>query len=133
MMPDGVVLRKVRPEERRFIVNAWYMSYAKQSELRPDIIRAGENRVIESVLGNPSTKLAIACHADLPEEILAFCVWRDNTVFYTYTKKSYRRMGIATALVTNAACTTFSHDTQRGTRLAKKLGLVFDPYAVIST
>jgi hypothetical protein len=71
----------------------------------------------------------VACLADDPDVILAYSVFRDNVIHFVFTKKSYRKFGVA-KMVYPPGIDTCSHVTDMGNAMRKKLGLKFDPFNV---
>jgi len=71
----------------------------------------------------------IACLADDKDVILAYCIYKDNVIHFSFTKKSYRKLGIA-KLLYPSGIDTCSHITDSGDSIRKKLGLIFNPFSI---
>jgi hypothetical protein len=71
----------------------------------------------------------IACLIDDPDVILSYCMYKDNVIHFIFSKKSYRKLGIAKLLYPKGI-DTCSHITDSGDSIRKKLGLIFNPFAI---
>lgn len=52
-----------------------------------------------------SWKVTVACHPDIPDEVLGYVVWRDpRCVAWLHVKGKYRRRGVAKAILGHIGC-----------------------------
>lgn len=56
-------------------------------------------RIIDHLLGSPSTQTVIACHFEDPNVIFGYLVASPPVAHYTFVKSNFRRYGIAKALI----------------------------------
>jgi GNAT superfamily N-acetyltransferase len=94
------MLRGAEPNEAPKIAEEWVGSYKRSPWARAlgeIAYEAGHKRLIEQLLRRET--LLVACLPDEPESRLGWSCTGDGVVFYVYVDPSFRRLGIARALV----------------------------------
>lgn len=121
---------------RNLIFATWLRSYQTSSlmskAIPKDTFFAEHHKVIERVLSrNPTVRLAVL--PDDPEVVLGWSVTEPKTVHYVYVKPSFRRYGIARALLAHVERPfVHTHHTYLLRDLTKHLdGCVFNPYEAL--
>lgn len=135
---EQVRFRLAMPGDAAFIADSWLRSYRKSADHIPGPVYYAEHRhVIEGLL--PKCTVQIAHHAEDVHQILGWCAVQrialqsGNSVWalhYCYVKQPFRRLGIASRLLAGlvGAGDFCSHQTAAGAAVARRLGLVFNPY-----
>lgn len=114
-----------------FVIDSWALSYSGQARARdagPLYLR-GQKRMIRAVLARRTASLLVACVADEPTTIAGWAVTEGEIVHYAFTKKDFRRLGIARSLLepyTRMPRVYFTHKTWVPCVPA---GWIYDPYA----
>ena len=127
-----ISLRPMNPDDQRFVASSWFESYWKGAALKSGMpfsaYKAGQDMRIRNLLARSQTLIVYA--TSIPDEILGYAVLEpaSGSVHWVYVKSAYRREGIATALC-KGRFRWYTHASgAAGTRLARKLGLEFNPY-----
>ncbi len=137
-----ILIRPANADDVSFIFNAWLKSYKSSDfakNIQGEIYYHEHHKVIEILL--KTYNVLIACNKDDTTQIYGFmCAGFTQNVFtihYVYTKQTFRRMGIAKALL-NAfeynpefAC-IYTHETNAVKAIAKDLAMVYHPYIAAS-
>jgi hypothetical protein len=71
--------------------------------------------------------IKVACLEDDPDVILAWSMYHNDCLDFIFTKKSYRKLGVAKLLYPEGI-TTVSHITDSGNSIRKQLKLKFNPF-----
>lgn len=128
--PDFVILDGAH-KAKNLIYATWLRSYeasSLQTKLIPrEQFFAGHHRVLDRIFARaPQVRLAVM--PEDPDIVFGWLVREGATLHYVYVKPSFRRYGIARALVGDEPWNTYTHHTYplRDFALA---GKVFDPYA----
>lgn len=125
-----IVLRDGTPDDVAFIFSSWIKSYAASDVARSmdrRVYDAEQHDAIEAALAR--SRVIIACLASAPESIFGYAVVEnDHTLHYVYVKQTYRRLGVARALLGALldGPTTYTHRSARDITVPK--GWVFNPY-----
>jgi GNAT superfamily N-acetyltransferase len=113
-IPDSALAYAIRspiPSDEKFVYKVWLDSYRVTGpmvkQVRDRIFFAYHHRVIEHILARPTTSVLVASPEDAPEVIYGYLVcepeWtgdeREGIIHWLYVKSSWRRLGIATALL----------------------------------
>lgn len=144
-LPKGgtVHVREKTNKDEPFIYSSWLHSY------RPSKANNGMNKsvyfpyqtgIIEKILARPNVKVNIACSCDDDTHLLGYLVSEMSDpndrfiVHYLYVKQAYRRMGLATSLLSQATADwlypiSCSHwpASEDLTNAIKELNIVYDP------
>jgi predicted membrane metal-binding protein len=97
------------------------------SEIDQEIFFSVYEPFVKNILINNYVK--VACLEDDPDVIISYIVYRDTNIVFSFTKKSYRRLGIM-KLLCPSGMKTVSHLTKQGNSIRKKLGLKFNPFII---
>lgn len=92
-------LRPSLPTDEGFVYSSWLKSYRDapaMSGISNTIYYANVHGIIENVL--KTAKVIVACNDEDPQLIYGYIVYEPGTVFYGYTKHSFRGLGIAKSL-----------------------------------
>lgn len=86
-------------------------------------------RLLASIMANPSTMITLALLTDDPDVVLGFAVTRGNILDYVYVDKDQRRQGIARAIV-HKHIGVITHLTRTGISIwdGKYGHIIFDPF-----
>lgn len=98
-------LRAMAPTDRNFVLSSWLRSYADQQR---GMNRRAFFKLYESVVVNlvGRSSVLIAGLDDVPDAILGWAAIDadDRTLHYVFVKPRWRKLGIATTLLKDAAC-----------------------------
>jgi GNAT superfamily N-acetyltransferase len=87
---------------------------------------------IERILSTPGIVVLVAVCRDVPDEVLGYCVSaKRSDVLYCFVKRTYQRMGIATALLSASLDTkprSIAVQSWEWGALSSKLGYNFVTY-----
>lgn len=86
------------------------------------------HQVLDVMLRKPTVTIKIACLLEDPDIILGFSVYEGDRLDWVFVKQRWRNIGIAKQLVPDSI-TTVTHLTKPGKAIAKKKGLLFNPFA----
>lgn len=129
-----LLFRPASQEDVGFIFNSWLKSYEKQSKVSSPIYYQFHHYLIESLLKKSTVTMAV--NPSDPSQIYAYLVHENvesiPILHYTYTKHTYRKMGILTKLLAhnnlNLASGGFiTHRTEICNKLPYK-NLIYNPY-----
>jgi GNAT superfamily N-acetyltransferase len=135
-------LRLAEESDVGFIFNSWLKSYRSSYFAKPisnTIYFSEHHKVIEKLA--KTSEILIACNQDDPSQIYGYaCAERVDGVFvihYIYVKQTFRRMGVAKALLESfdhdySDAAVFTHNTSIADKLAAKYNLVYHPYLLIN-
>lgn len=117
-------------DDKNFILATWlkglYHGNSWFKQIDPVIFTQKYQVTLFSILNQPNTEVMVAVLKDEPSVILGYSVFSDNTLHWVFVKKSWRRVGIAKALVP-ALSDTCTHLTALGRSLKPK-NMKFDPF-----
>ena len=138
-------IRKMEPNDRGYIIKSWVLSLRNQfpfSEMSPDALNKYSKRV-EALID--TADVLVAHDEKRPDLIYGFVCFEKGkylgveapTMHYIYTRRKFRKNGIAASLFQAAFdegdCITFTHLTKavHYAKLKEKWNLkYFDPYFV---
>lgn len=128
---QGIHYRTMRPEDKNFIYSTWlkgmyYGSWCKEIEKG----RFFENypRVLDRIIGDAT--VIIACLNSDKSVVIGYAVVRPGQLDYIFVKDAWRKQGIASSILKGLALTTYTHTTELGRKLAKKLKLTYNPFNI---
>jgi len=107
-MSNPVSFRFARPDDIPFIYSSWLRSFKHSSALgksmRSSVFFENYREIIDHILASQHSHVAIACLPDDPNVILGYLVYeivstREYIFHYCFVKESFRRLGIASALI----------------------------------
>lgn len=115
-----------------FVMSTWLKSlyYGNQyfRQIDKDAFFTNYADYIGKLLQQPGCFIRIACLHDDSDVILAYSVTSQDTVHFCYTKKVWRRQGLAKALCQGAK--RVSQITKVGNEIRLKKKLTFNPWLV---
>lgn len=134
------------PEDEPFVYSSWLKSFrASKTNFGQTgrIYHANQSAKISSILERDTTRAIVACDPEDPEHIFAHIVFEvfhsAIVIHYIYVKESYRRLGLAHALLefvilnrrpgTALWCSHYPANADIYT-MAEKLGIEYDPNLV---
>lgn len=132
---DLIDTRGYLPEDRRFILATFlrglYYGGSVFSNMPKPLFMKYYHTIGEKFLDEYAPYIRVACLKDDKDVILGYSVLnKDLTVLHwLFTKKSWRKIGIAKSLVPPTV-TTVSHLTDTGLSITKQKGLIFNPFAI---
>jgi hypothetical protein len=137
-MNDGpFIVRQATRDDLRFVCASWFESFWKASLRQTGMEYAdyqrGQDALIQRLLERSRTY--VLASATVQDEIVGYCVVEGDapesaTAHYVYIKSAYRKFGAAKTLL-RGKCAKFSHMTRAGNRVARSLGLQYDPYTLL--
>lgn len=135
-------LRSVTNEDVPFIFNSWLKSYRETGLLCKNVSNTiyfdNHHKILQRIV--QKAVIMVACAESDPSQIYGYMVAERVegflVVHYAYVKHSFRKLGIATAMlkefghdITKASC--FTHYTKSSEKLALKFNLVYHPYLIM--
>jgi len=122
-------------DAKSLIYATWLRSYQTSSlmtKLIPrDLFFAQHHLVIDRILARPATRVRLATMPDDPSVVFGWAVTEsDDTVHYVYVKPSFRKYGVARALISEIKSPfTYTHETYAVRDLYPRLEKCqFNPY-----
>lgn len=135
-------IRHATDEDISFIFNSWLKSFRNGAlcrEVSNTVYFAGHHKLLESLI--PKCQLLIACSPEDSSQIYSYIVFtRIDGVFvchYIYTKHTYRRLGVAKALLEltgydKKTLSCFTHYMKSLEKKYEKYSMVYHPYLLFS-
>lgn len=124
-------------DAKSLIYATWLRSYHSASlrtkTIPKDTFFREHHKVIDRILDRPETKVRLAVMPDDPSVVFGWAVTEGpDVVHYVYVKPSFRKYGIARALLSGiSAPFTYTHETFVLRDLYPRLeGCGFNPYGV---
>jgi len=129
---ESVIVRPPCAEDTSFIFATWLRGLRYGNELfeliNPDVYFEFYHKVIQSILTNKNTTVAIACLKEDKDVILGYAVYSGTTLHWCHVKTAWRNIGIAKQLVPSNI-NTVSHLTKVGIGILKNHPAVqFNPF-----
>lgn len=140
-MAAEIETRDAYLEDVPFIFATWLRSYRHASafarKISNEVYFARHHMVIDLILKRAGSKVSVAHPRGEPDVILGYVVSEkqpdgEDVVHYTYVKKSFRQMGVASALWKNLEKKkwVFTHYTTDTDWVVRKYDLTYDPYRI---
>lgn len=133
-----ILLRPANSEDVGFIFNAWLKNFRNSefaNDMPNEIFFSEHHKVIERLL--QQYDVVIAANQEDPSQIYGFiCAGYTEGVFtlhYVYVKHTFRKMGIAEALLNSFnhdpdCAAIYTHKSRSAKHLAKKYNFIYHPY-----
>lgn len=133
-----LLFRGATADDLSYVISSWLKSYrngsARAREVPGPVYFDQHHRVASALLGRST--ISVVSHRDQADAILAYLVseraGRVLVVHYAYSKRPFRRLGLASALLRTAADGALgvqhSHETPEWAPLGRLLGSAFNPY-----
>lgn len=146
-LPFPIAFRPATVDDYGFVVKSWLASYHGGTPAMRAVpwhrYKREQRAIIRDAIEREDKHGAciVACDPDEPSTLYGFAAgWDDigvGVVHYAYVTQTRRSVGLARALVRalGQACgrtiTTYSHTTVQGLAFTRKLGLRYDPFALM--
>lgn len=128
---ESIVVRPALDEDMNFVAASWFESFWKgavrDTGMPFETYKAGQDALIRKLTS--SCKVIVVAAAVAPDEIVGYVVRDGDLLHYLYVKSAYRRLGIGSELA--SGCKRFTHLTRAGNRVARSVGMSYDPYALL--
>ena len=127
-----LALRLATPADRPFIHSTWLKGQRFNNpffaETEPTAYYAAYGAIVDRILDNPTTTVAVACLSDEPDVIVGYSVTTaPGILHWVYVKKQWRKNGVAKMLVADTI-KTVTAITYAGLQIAKKRKYTFNPF-----
>lgn len=83
------------------------------------------NKLLNEILENPETEISIICFKDDPEVILAYAVFKADTLHWAFTKPAWRNLGFAKSIIP-PSLKKVTHLTEKA-KAYLPLGVTYEP------
>lgn len=140
---EEIEVRLLSKEDLPFVFATWLKSYRASSfarRIKKDVFFFWHHLVVERILARSSVKTIVACLKGHPDVIIGYLNFETvdkepKIVHYCFVKESFRRMGIAKAMLTGTGIRGhfyFSHWTYSLDPIVEKNqeGMIYDPYRI---
>lgn len=141
---EQIKLREPTANDNSFIFNSWLQSFRDSATVKgvPNTIYYKEqHRLIEGILANPNSKVAIACNSEDPEQIYGYIVFdsfglhEPLVIHWIYCKHPFRNFGVGklleqVALKSSPSVVTYTHSTKLTSKLLKNRTYIYNPYFI---
>lgn len=127
-------IRDAKGEDLAFIYSTWGRSYRYDSPMgrscKNSIFFPNYNRIIDNILAQPDTKIAVACDPLDENVFYGYMVSQPNVLHYAFTKEQFWNYGIAKSLFDHLGRPKYySHKTFSCRPILDKFPeLVFNPF-----
>lgn len=130
---NGIEVRTMRDTDKNFIYATWlrgvyHGSWASQIS-RSTFFKFYPS-VIDKIINDPDCIVLVAHLSSDPSVILGYCVFRPNKLDYIFVKELWRKQGIAKMMLKGLSFKEHTHTTELGKKLAKKMKLNYNPFAI---
>lgn len=96
-------IRPYQASDENFIYATWlkglYYGNKLLNKVPQRIYYSSYHKVIESILKRPSIQITCACLKEDPDVLLSYCVSENKVLHWIFTKKSFRKLGIAKSII----------------------------------
>jgi GNAT superfamily N-acetyltransferase len=129
-----IILRPFRYSDQSFVYSTWIRgmyygnSWAGSSKQSEGTFHRRYADVITAILSKPTTTIQVAALKDDDDVILGYAVTEPTILHWVYVKPTWRRFGIAKALIP-ANTEVITHQTHRGKSFAPK-SWRYDPFMI---
>lgn len=127
-----VVLRQPNPDDKNFIMATWlkgqYYGSPYFQQVPEDVYFREYAHKISDILFTKGVRLNVACDQADPSWIVGFSVFKDQSIYWVHVKKDFRGKGIGTLLLEGGPFTAIKALTKVGREIARKKGLIFNPF-----
>lgn len=129
---EKIVIRTADIGDAPLVMATWLNGNRYGNSYFEDIVAHDYFRVygkhIKKILTMPETRIDIACLESDPNMIIGYIVYTNESIHWMFTKKDYRKQGIAKMLYGQKKIAIATSKTKIGQSLIKKLGLKFNPF-----
>jgi hypothetical protein len=131
MSSAKVIIRPCNPTDKDIVLATWLRGQYWGSDyflnMDQDLYFKRYGDYVKALICKPGTQIDCAVLADAPEVVIGYICYNDQTLYWSYTKRDYRKQGIFNILIKNMDFTEFSGHTRAGLAIGKKKGLEFNP------
>lgn len=126
---SNIIVRPSRLEDGPLIYATWlrglYYGNRLFNCIEKDVFFKTYPQVINKLL--MTSDVSIACLTSDPDVIVGYAITQGDRLHWVYTKRSWRKMGIAKLLLSSKDIRVFTHLTDQG-MMANKLNWKFNPF-----
>lgn len=131
-------IRPAKGADLAFIYATWVDSFRYDSCLgkscRNQVFFPEYNKIVDSILQHPDTKVLVAQKPDEIDVIYGYLVYQGKSFHYAFTKEAFRKWGIAKSLFLEAGGepnSVFTHRTFEFDAIFKKhANLIYNPFSL---
>lgn len=135
-MEVKVVIRLVQINDKAFIFSSYlhgnYYGHKYFNQMDKEVYFESAAQFLKDILLRSDTQIDVATLEDDFDHILGFIIYQGKNILWVYVKNDYRKSGIARMLYENKGFTTITNATKSGAAIAKKLGLIFNPFVRVT-
>lgn len=103
MLSEEFTIRQATPDDMAMVYSYWIDAHRDQVlDIPRNWYRPLYQKVLQRLLYDFPVTVYVVCLTRIPEQVLAFAAFQPGYLHYVFTKKIYRRHGIATALLDDA-------------------------------
>ena len=126
-----IIVRSVEWGDKDFVFSTWLRGQYWGSDyflnMEQDEYFADYAKRITRYLTRPGTQVDCAVLKDDPEVVLGYIVYNDQHLFWSYTKRDFRKQGVLKLLLKNMDFETYSGHTKVGLAIGRRRGMKFNP------
>lgn len=130
-MSDKVIIRPCTPEDKNIVLSTWlkgnYWGCYYYGCMDQDLYFKEYTKHITKLLLKPGTKVDCAVLEDDKDTVLGYIVYNNQTLYWAYTKKNYRKNGILNTLTKDMDFTTFTANTPVSLDIGRRKQLIYNP------
>lgn len=137
-LQSTVSVRQMVASDAPFVLDSWLTSFRDnnpEAKLVPSpVYRSMQRFCIDRILSKPDTRVLVACNPGAQWQILGWAAVGESAgqgvLHYLYIKQDYRGFDLTSFLAEplRGRCRWYSHRTPKLERVARSLGLTFNPY-----
>jgi hypothetical protein len=126
-----IIIRDVTKKDQGIVMSTWlkgqYWGSEYFSHMDQDEYFKLYGLYIQRLIDRPGTKIDCAVLKDAMDTVLAYIVYNDQTLYWSYTKRDYRKQGLCKYLLKDMDFAVYTGSTKVGHAIGKKLELNFNP------
>lgn len=132
------IIRDVVSYDKNYIMQSWLRTAYNQSDWsRPnkpiyipvDTFYSGYDRLVHAWLAHPGVMIKVATLPDALDVILGYAVYTRDCIHWVNVKASWRKLGIAKALLPNMIQFKYcSNLSLAGRSLKERFNLIYNPF-----
>lgn len=126
-----IIIRPVAASDKDLIFSTWLKGQYWGSDyfqcMDQDQYFKEYGEYVTKLICKPGTNIDCAVFNDTPDVVIGYTVYNDQKLYWSYTKKDFRKQGVLSLLLKNMDFTEFSGHTKVGLAIAKKKNLTFNP------
>lgn len=125
---------KIRPcteTDKDFVMSTWLRGQYWGSDyflvMEQDQYFKEYAKYITKLICKKGTQIDCAVLEDAEDVVIGYIVYNDQTLYWSYVKRDFRKNGVLNLLLKNMDFTEYSGHTKAGISIAKKKNLNFNP------